>query len=125
MKAIEFEQQTVVLAKDQPEYNNLPVHITNDAERQMISCYELTDEEFKIITETKKIWHGQCTFGKHYHPTWLSVQNPFIGKEPSTSKKENMSITEAAKNYGNFPARMQNQKFRHFLLPQFHNQDQN
>lgn len=77
MKAIEFPQQTTILAKDQPEYANLPVFISPDSERQMISCHELDDEELELINKTKRIWQSQLTFGQHYHPTWLAVKNPF------------------------------------------------
>lgn len=99
MKAIEFPQQTMVLAKDQPEYNNLPVFISNDDQRQMISCYQLDDEELAIINKTKVIWQGQLTFGRSYSPSFVTVGDPFLNHEVVEGSKF-ISIVEVAKEYG-------------------------
>ena len=99
MRAIEFNEQNLILAKDQDQYNNLPVHVTTDHERQMISLHELSDDELKLINKTKRIWHGQLTYGRSYSPTWLSVNSPFVGKDV-VEHPEFFSIGVAASYYG-------------------------
>ena len=94
MQPIEFPQQTTVLAKDQPEYTPLPVHIqfkecevphpqfkgvTTKANVpwEMIACFELSPEEIGDICRTGKLWYGQSVFGNNFQPVRLSTQNPF------------------------------------------------
>ena len=99
MRAIEFAEQTVILAADQDQYNNLPVHVTPDHERQMISLHELSDEELALINKTRRIWHGQVTYGRSYAPTWLAINNPFIGNDVVENPKY-FTIGMAASYYG-------------------------
>jgi len=78
MDAIEFPEQTIVLAKDQPEYSPLPVHIGSEAEgTPMTACFKLSAEELAEINETGIIWVGQLTFGKLLQPIRVSTKNPF------------------------------------------------
>lgn len=78
MEAIEFPEQTVVLAKDQPEYSPLPVHIGSESEgTPMTACFKLSAEELAEINETGIIWIGQLTFGKLLQPIRISTKKPF------------------------------------------------
>lgn len=78
MKAIEFAQQTAILAKDQPEYQPLPVHIDHgDKMVPMTCCFELSPEEIKEINETGKLWYTQSTFGQPFQPIRMATSNPF------------------------------------------------
>lgn len=81
MQPVEFSEQTHILAKDQPQYTPLPVHIdeTNEA-TPMTFCCELSDEEIAELVATKKLWFTQSTFGKPFQPVRLSTQNPFTNK---------------------------------------------
>jgi len=82
MQPVEFPQQTHVLAKDQPQYTPLPVHIGAEEENfPMTACFELSDAEVAEIIATKKLWYTQVTFGHPFQPVMLSTQNPFINKE--------------------------------------------
>lgn len=81
MRAIPFPEQTAVLAKDQPEYNQLPVYIDTDESKAFISCHQLTLRERLIVLFTGKLWHFQLTFGGLYHPTKLDVECPFDRKK--------------------------------------------
>jgi hypothetical protein len=76
-KPIDFPESTCVLAKDQPEYLPLPVHITCTRERITTSCWKLTwRERFKILL-TGKVWVGQLTFGQPLQPQLVDIDSPF------------------------------------------------
>jgi hypothetical protein len=45
MKPVEFKQQNVVFAKDQPEYQPLPALRLNTPEGEVISCWRLSFKE--------------------------------------------------------------------------------
>lgn len=77
MKAVEFPEQNEILAKDQPQYQQLPVHIGNTEETPFTACMELDDEEIEELVRTRRIWHTQFTFGTQYHPIRMSTKNPF------------------------------------------------
>ena len=73
MKPIEFKEQTVVYAKDQPEYLPLPVFKTSDGE--VTSCWKLTFVEKLSVLFHGKIWINLMTFN---HP--LQPQRPYAIK---------------------------------------------
>lgn len=71
MKPIEFHEQNVVYAKDQPEYTPLPGHKNQDGD--LVTCWELSDEEIKFIVETKQLWLKVKTFNQPLQPIFCSV----------------------------------------------------
>jgi hypothetical protein len=90
MLPIEFPQQTIVLAKDQPQYTPLPVHVGTEQEGfPMTACFELVDEEVAEIIATRKLWYTQITFGHPFQPVQLSTQNPFTKEVCSEAKETN------------------------------------
>lgn len=76
MRLIEFPEQTVVVAKDQPEYEPLPAHQFGDREGRITCCWELTDDELAELLKTKRIWHTVMTFGGPLQPQLLTVEKP-------------------------------------------------
>lgn len=93
MEPVEFPQQTHVLAKDQPQYRPLPVHIDQtDESIPMTCCFELSDEEIAEMAATKKLWYTQCTFGNNFQPVRLSTQNPFT--QQNVEHAQERSIAE-------------------------------
>lgn len=74
MKPVEFDGWNAEIAKDQKEYLTLPAHIAKDGE--VVSCWELSDEEIEEIKKTKRIYLGISTFNKPLQPQRLSVYNP-------------------------------------------------
>lgn len=60
MKPTTFLGQNVVFAENQPEYTPLPALRLPDG--QVITCWEISDEELEEITRTKKIYLSQLTF---------------------------------------------------------------
>lgn len=77
MKLIEFPEQTIVIAKDQPQYLPMPAHVDQTSDHcQTTLCWELTDEEIQTLIQTKKIWQQIWTFHRKMHPQRLSVEKP-------------------------------------------------
>lgn len=76
MRPTEFVEQTVVLAKDQPEYQPLPVYRCVDGE--VISCWRLTWWEAIRLLFTRKLWLRQYTFNTPLQPQLPQIEYPFI-----------------------------------------------
>jgi len=72
MEPIEFVQQTVVIAKDQPEYLPLPAEVKNDG--TVLSCWKFTLRERLQILFGKNLFLSVSTFGNKLQP-----QRPFVG----------------------------------------------
>jgi hypothetical protein len=73
MTPIEFEGVDTVFAKDQPQYNQLPAQRTPEGE--VITCWELTEEEKQTLQETGQIWLRVHTFNQPLQPVMLSVES--------------------------------------------------
>jgi hypothetical protein len=105
MQPIEFSQQTTILAKNQPQYTPLPVHIKYEEREvphpnfkgvttkanipwELTACFELSPEEIGEICRTGKVWYAQCVFGNQFQPIRLSTQNPFEPVKDGTNAFE-------------------------------------
>lgn len=75
MKPIEFKQQTVVWAKNQPPYLPLPAYTD---EKETISCWKLSLIERIKIVINGKLWLRQMNFGDKLQPQSPCVDSPFI-----------------------------------------------
>ena len=83
MKLIEFPEQTVVVAKDQPEYQPLPAHRKpNDPYGTLTCCWELSVRERLRLLFTGKIWHQVLTCNQPLQPQKLMVEKPEL-EEPA------------------------------------------
>ncbi len=80
MKLIEFPEQTVVIAKDQPEYLPMPAHITEDG--TVICLWQLSLKERLVLLFTGKLWHRIMTFRTAVQPQHLGVATPFLKSAP-------------------------------------------
>jgi hypothetical protein len=76
---IEFPEQTVVWAKNQPPYLPLPAH-TN--ERETISCWQLTWRERLTVLLKGRLWLRQLNFGEPLQPQCPSIETPFVAPTP-------------------------------------------
>jgi hypothetical protein len=74
MTPIEFPEHNLVLAKDQPQYQPLPVFM-NDTET--VSCWKLTFLERLTLLFTGRLWVRQLTFGHQLQPQLPQVERPF------------------------------------------------
>lgn len=76
MRLIEFPEQTVVIAKDQPQYLPLPAHQFLDSEGKIACCWKLSWRERLRVLATGKIWHQILTFHQPLQPQLLTVDKP-------------------------------------------------
>lgn len=78
MEAVDFPEKNLDLAKDQPEYQTLPVLYEPDKEgAPMTACFKLSPEEIADIVATGHVWHTQWTFGNNFQPIRMSTSKPF------------------------------------------------
>jgi hypothetical protein len=75
MTPIEFPEQTIVWAKNQPPYLPLPAY-TDDT--QTISCWSLTWGERLAVLFKGRLWLRQMNFGAALQPQSPSVETPFV-----------------------------------------------
>lgn len=73
MKPIDFPGVNHVFAKDQPEYQPLPVMALGDRECSVISCWQLTEEERDEVARTGKLYIKVMTFGHPLQPILPTV----------------------------------------------------
>lgn len=74
MKPIEFKEQNVVYAKDQPEYIPLPGHKVDSPKGEFIFCMKLTFKERLRLLLTGKLWCSLLTFNKPLTPSFFSTK---------------------------------------------------
>lgn len=75
MTPVEFPEQTIVWAKNQPPYLPLPAYTD---ERQTISCWQLTRLERLKVLCSGRLWLRQMNFGAALQPQAPAVDSPFI-----------------------------------------------
>lgn len=76
MNLIEFPEQTVVIAKDQPQYNPLPAYQFRDEQGRIACCWALTWKERLRLLWTGRLWHQVLTFDQPLQPQLLTVEKP-------------------------------------------------
>ena len=67
----EFQPHEIVYAKDQPEYNPLPVH--RNRRGVVLSRWKLTDEEREAIANGADVWLYVYTFNQPLQPLRLEI----------------------------------------------------
>jgi len=73
MKPIEFKEQNVIYAKDQPEYLPLPAFKNDSSYGEVISCWKLSFKERIILLFTGKLWVNLLSFNKPLTPSYFTV----------------------------------------------------
>ncbi len=77
MNLVEFPEQTVVIAKDQPEYLPLPAYrFANDPEGRIVCCWRLTWRERLSVLLRGTVWHQVLTFNGPLQPQLLATDKP-------------------------------------------------
>ena len=78
MKAIEFPQMTAKIAEDQPQYQTLPAHISDEG---IVTAYfELDAKEREQVAENGKIYLSIHTMNNLLQPIGTSVLDPWKDK---------------------------------------------
>lgn len=79
MKLIEFPQQTIIYAKDQPEYLPLPAFKNpDDPQGRIVCCWKLSFRERIKLLFSGVLWHQILTFNNPLQPQALTIENPII-----------------------------------------------
>lgn len=79
---IEFAEQTVVIAKDQPEYRPLPAHQHRDNCGTITCCWKLNWPARIKVLFTGKIWHSVMTFNQPLQPQLMVIDKPEMKINP-------------------------------------------
>jgi len=88
MKPINFPESNVILAEDQPEYQNLPVLSEEDG--TVTSCWQLTwKEKFRVLF-TGKIWITTLTFRNAFQPVLPRIEYPFSKAHSSKANDDQL-----------------------------------
>jgi hypothetical protein len=74
MKPIEFKEQNIVYAKDQPEYLPLPGHKVDDERGEFIFCMKLTFVDRVRVLITGKLWCSLLTFNRPLTPSFFTTK---------------------------------------------------
>lgn len=85
MKPIEFKEQNVVFAKDQPEYQPLPAFRNDSPQGEVISCWQLSLRERVRILLTGKLWVSLLSFNKPLTPTYFTTIKKEVIEVPKVS----------------------------------------
>lgn len=84
MKPVEFKHQTIVFAKDQPEYQHLPALVIDG---EVISCWELTFKERLKVLVFGRVWMSLMSFNKPLTPSYLAVNRKEVFSHPDDEIK--------------------------------------
>ena len=74
MNPIEFPEQTIVWARNQPPYLPLPAYIN---EHETISCWRLSWRERWRVLWSGRLWLRQMNYGAPLQPQAPCVESPF------------------------------------------------
>lgn len=86
MKPINFKEQNIVYAENQPEYLPLPAFKNNSDQGEVISCWKLTFYERLKIFLTGKLYVELLTFNKPLTPNYFTVNKYDLFAKPNKSK---------------------------------------
>lgn len=76
MIPVQFPESNGVVARDQGEYEPLPIYAFGDAEGRIVCCFRLSPAELAEIVKTRTLWVQQLTFNRSFQPIALSTQRP-------------------------------------------------
>lgn len=86
MKPIEFKEQNVVFAKNQPPYRPLPAYRDNEQGGRIFHCWKLTFKERIKILFTGILWINVLTFGRPPQPILPLIDSPFTKMRTATNE---------------------------------------
>lgn len=86
MIPVQFPEANGTLARDQENYEPLPIYYFGDSEGRIACCFRLSPAELEELVRTKTLWVQQLTFGRRFQPIALSTQRPH--DLPSTEKAD-------------------------------------
>ena len=87
MTPVEFKHQTVVFAKDQPEYQSLPALVIDTPSGEVISCWRLTFKERLKVLVFGRVWMSLMSFNKPLTPSYLAINRKEVFSHPDDKIK--------------------------------------
>lgn len=79
MNAIDFPESNMILAKDQPQYNQLPIFLDKGKpEGVMVSCWHMSIRERLILLFTGRLWVSVMTFHNPLQPLLFGTKKSDI-----------------------------------------------
>lgn len=89
MNPINFKQANLVLARNQSQYRQLPVHhIKESTEGIIISKWSFTDDEIDYINKNKSMYISMMTFGNNPMPILPIAEELFNTDETPIKEDE-------------------------------------
>lgn len=68
MVSVDFPGRNIIVGKDQPEYLPLYGLVIPNEYVEIITCFEMSEEEFQEFAKTRRLYLSQWTFGNKYQP---------------------------------------------------------
>lgn len=93
MKPVAFKEQNCVYAKDQPQYQQLPVYRTEEG--RVISCWKLTWWERVAVLLSGRIWWSVLTFNHPLQPQLPLARSPFRKERWGRSEERPLALEPA------------------------------
>jgi len=87
----------VIVAEHQDEYQNLPSIPLKDG---ILTRWELTEEERKLVAETGNIWLEMLTFGRPVTPIMMYAEQPQIVYSQPTEENNDGNNLQSANSAG-------------------------
>lgn len=91
MVPIKFPGHNVVFAEDQPEYQPLPAILMPGLDGEVITCWELSDDEIEKIIKNRCIYISQLCFTRLNENGTLS-NNPLQPILPMAELGDNITL---------------------------------
>lgn len=86
-----YDLPETVYAKDQPEYQPLPVVKIEGPEGQVLSRWHLSPEDRQRIAEGQDVYLWVSTFGRPLQPVLLEVKSPDeVATKPSSEERPDL-----------------------------------
>lgn len=74
---VEFPEQNIIYAKDQPQYQPLPAYrALHDPEGRVVCCWRLTWVDRLRVLCTGVVWHQVLTFNQSLQPQLVGATKP-------------------------------------------------
>lgn len=89
--AIKFPGHNVIFAEDQPEYHPLPTILMPGLDGEVITCWELNDDEIEKITKNRCIYISQLCFTRQTEEGNL-INNPLQPVLPMAELGDNITL---------------------------------
>lgn len=89
MKPVKFPEVNAVFGEGQPQYEPLPVCLS--PEGQVISCWELSEDEKARVAETGQIWLSHLTFNRPLQPVFMTTDKTDLIKPAAVDNQEEPS----------------------------------